>query len=201
MLRSITAVSATNSPLMRPQTVGALTGRVSVSTSRDSWVIKLQVEDETPERAERLAAVIMDRFIDQQNRQQMQRAEVALSFLSTNVTTARERLTAARAAESAFREEHSISSTDGENNIFTDTISQLTTSRSGVERQLNRQQTLLNKAANAMMELGQINRDAIVSAARERLLQLRESQVELGQKYLPKHPHAGNRCPANPGRG
>ena len=60
--------------------VGALTKRVSVSTSRDSWVIKLQVEDETPERAERLAAVIMDRFIDQQNRQQMQRAEVALSF-------------------------------------------------------------------------------------------------------------------------
>ena len=53
-----------------------------------------------------------------------------------------------------------------------------------------------------MMELGVINRDVIVSAARERLLQLRESQVELGQKYLLKaSPHAGNQCPANPGRG
>jgi capsular exopolysaccharide synthesis family protein len=39
-----------------------------------------------------------------------------------------------------------------------------------------------------MMELGVINRDPIVSTARGRLLELRELQVELGQKYLAKHP-------------
>ena len=89
---------------------------------------------------------VMDRFIDEQNRQQSQTASGALSFLSTQVAQARERLEAARKAESLFREEYSISSLDAENNIFTDAITQLSSAKIVIERQLSERQTLLRRA-------------------------------------------------------
>ncbi len=180
---------------------GVLAKRLKITTSRDSWVIDVAVRDETADGATTLLQAIIDAYLSQQVRLKGKQAESALTFLSTQVATARERLEQARTAEQEFRAKNGIIDADPEKNIAVARVQQLSQQRSELEASLaqamaavaqvddaRRSATTPNEQTDALLRINSINQDPQVVQQLAQLYDLQDKATLLGQKFLAKHP-------------
>lgn len=177
-----------------------LSERVRVTTSRDSYVIIVGLQDEHPREAERLLQALIDTYLETKLERRSERASGVLSWLSQGVLDSRRRLEAARAEELRFRAAHNILSTDADQNHHALRLRTLNDKRVLLEQELAQARALVqeldlalaaeNRPAQdeALLRMERINRHPVVLEQQQLLYRLRDQEVLLAQKYRPKHP-------------
>ena len=173
-----------------------LTKRVTVTTSRDSWVLTVTLRDESPDSATRGLQALVDAFLANQSDRQGDRSRGALTFLQDQVVDERARLDKARAEEQAFRDKNGILSTDPEANPAAKTLADLQGQRVHLEGDLARSSALLAQVdaavskgdPQALLRIEAISQHPVVVELQKALYDLRDRATQLAQKYKPKHP-------------
>lgn len=175
--------------------------RIEVTTSRDSWVIVVSLRDESPQRAEKALAALLDAFLVQQDKAQQSRSSGALSFLSRQVADARNRLDEARKREQEFRSTTGILSTDPDRNHLAQALESLTRHRTDIERlqaEVEARRDAVDRAMrisedqriqiHELLKLNAISGNPVVMKQQQDLYDLLPQRVVLAQKYKEKHP-------------
>ena len=173
-----------------------LAKRVSVATSRDSYVLTVTLRDESPDTATRGLQALVDAFLANQGDRQGDRSRGALTFLQDQVVAERARLDKARAEEQVYRDKHGILSTDPEENLAAKSLADLQGQRVHLEGELARSTALLaqvdsavaQKDPQALLRIEDISRHPVVVELQQSLYDLRDRSTQLAQKYKPKHP-------------
>ncbi len=173
-----------------------LTKRVTVATSRDSYVLTVTLRDESPDTATRGLQALVDSFLANQGDRQGDRSRGALTFLQDQVVAERARLDKARAEEQVFRDKHGILSTDPEENLAAKALADLQGQRVHLEGDLARSSALLAQVEaavakqdpQALLRIEEISRHPVVVELQKALYELRDRATQLTQKYKPKHP-------------
>jgi succinoglycan biosynthesis transport protein ExoP len=177
-----------------------LKDRIKVTTRRDSWVINVSLRDEDGERARFALECLLKAYAASQTEQKSDKANLALTFLSNQVATARERLEEARRREQAFRIEKAIISTDVDTNPVAQRLDLLNKERAALDQQLAESQAVLQQLGEArarpeaderiqaMLRIETVNRHPVVMEQQKLLYELNDKAVVLVQKYGEKHP-------------
>lgn len=174
--------------------------RIKVTTKRDSWVITVALRDESPDRAEAALISLLAAYAGTQTEQKSDKANLALSFLSSQVSTERERMEEARRQEQKFRVDKAIVSTDADTNPVAQRLDLLNQERAALDRQLAESQALLQQLGEANSKAGAeeriqgllrievVNRHPVVMEQQKLLYELQDKAVALAQKYGDRHP-------------
>jgi succinoglycan biosynthesis transport protein ExoP len=174
--------------------------RIKVTTKRDSWVITVALRDESAARAEAALASLLAAYAGTQTEQKSDKANLALSFLSSQVSTERERMEEARRQEQKFRVDQAIVSTDPEANPVAQRLDLLNQERAALDRQLAESQALLQQLGEAnakaaleeriqgLLRIEVVNRHPVVMEQQKLLYELQDKAVTLAQKYGERHP-------------
>ncbi len=177
-----------------------LKDRIKITTKRDSWVINIALRDESPKRAIQGLQSLLDAFAANQSEQKSDKANLALHFLSNQVSNARDKMEESRKREQNFQTEKAIVTSDQEKNPVAQRLELLNQERGALDKDLAESQALLQQldAADKFSESGpriqaqlrieSINRHPVVMEQQKLLYDLEDKEVLLGQKYLPKHP-------------
>ena len=180
--------------------VNLLRSRISVETNQFNWIINLSLVDSDPELAVAALDSLIRAHLDSERKRIEGRSRTILDFLRQAVAKAREDLERCRTEEAAFRRSNAILSTYPERNQLTFELESLNASRvslateliaSGATMQgLSASDALADPAARreALLRVPEIHSDALVMKLRQSMLELRNRQFVLSQKYKPEHP-------------
>ena len=180
--------------------VKVLKERVKVTTRRDSWMISVALRDEDPERARKALTALLDAYTANQTTQKSDRASGALTYLSSEVDTARTRLEEAQRKEHEFRREHSIVSGAAENSLVSQRIDLLNKERASLDQQMAESHALLQQFSDAdkaadvatrlkeLLRIEPVGRHPVVVEQQEQLYTAEDTGKALAQKYGERHP-------------
>ena len=177
-----------------------LKDRLKVTTKRESWVINIALRDENATRAQGALGLLLDAFAAEQSEHQSDKANLALRFLSNQVSNAHDRMDEARKREQAFQTEKAIVTSDQEKNPVAQRLELLNQEHGALDKDLAETQALLQQLddaehrpdldgrVHALLRIEAINRHPVVMEQQKLLYELLDKEVLLAQKYLPMHP-------------
>jgi polysaccharide biosynthesis transport protein len=180
--------------------IKVLRNRVKVTTRRDSWVITVALRDEDPERAKRALGALLAAYAANQAAQKTEKARDALSFLSTSVDNARDRLDEGRKREQDFRIAKGIVSTTVDSSPVTKRLDDLNKERTSLDQQLAEIQALLlqfeaNELITAAdqrllgyLRIKAVGQHEVVIEFQKQWYKAQDDAQALAQKYGDKHP-------------
>ena len=177
-----------------------LKDRLKVTTKRDSWVINITLRDELGARAESALRYLLDAYSAAQSEYQSDKANLALHFLSTQVSNAHDRMEEARRREQSFQTEKAIVTSDQEKNPVAQRLELLNQEHGALDKDLAESQALIQQVDDAersansdsrvqsLLRIEVVNRHPVVMEQQRLLYELLDKEVLLAQKYLPMHP-------------
>jgi polysaccharide biosynthesis transport protein len=182
--------------------VATLRDRITVTTSRDSYVIDVSLRDERGDMAQRALHRLIDNYLARKNIRRVERASGVLEWLNREIADTRTRLQRARDAERSFRDLHSILSIDPEGNRHAVRLTELDMKRVALEQELAGSHAVIQQIQAAMvaaeqseqdialLRIERINRHPVVVEQQQLLYELRDRFVLVKQKFLSEHPRA-----------
>ena len=195
-----TDVFAGNPAYIEGDAVALLRTRMKVSTDRESWVIKVVLRDETPERARAGLTAVTDAFLAVESQRIAGRTRGAVDFLTQQVEVAKTELERVRGSEKAFRVEHGIQSTAPDNNHISLRLNGMISQRIDLQRQLAAAQAQVDqieqasRLANpdqrrlALLKVPAVGSSSLVVEQQQQFYALAGLKEQLAQTYLAKHP-------------
>jgi len=180
--------------------IKVLKDRLKVTTKRDSWVINIALRDEVGERAEKALSSLLDAYSAAQSEHQSEKANLALHFLSTQVSNAHDRMEEARRRELSFQTEKAIVTSDQDKNPVAQRLELLNQEHGALDKDLAGTQALIQQLDDAergtnadtkvqsLLRIEEVNRHPVVMEQQKTLYELLDKEVLLAQKYLPQHP-------------
>ncbi|MBI5510225.1 MAG: polysaccharide biosynthesis tyrosine autokinase [Deltaproteobacteria bacterium] len=175
---------------------GYVLGKIQVVPVRDSRLVNIGIEDTDPERAALLANAVADAYEELNLDQKLGFTRSAVDWLSDQVQDLRAKLEASEKALYDFKKDNNIVSVSMEDrqNMDSQTMSQLNQALTLVltqRRALESKRKVIELARQSGLDADTLDA-AIASPLIQRLKQsysdLRQEQVELGQKYTEDHP-------------
>ena len=191
---------ASNPAYAEGDAAALLRSRLKVSTDRESWVIKVVLRDEDPERARAGLTAVTDAFLAAESQRIAGRTRGAVDFLGQQVELARTELERVRAAEKAFRVEHAIQSTSADNNHLSLRLNGMIAQRIDLQRQLAAAQAQVDQIEQAgrlaesdqrrlaLLKVPAVGGNSLVIEQQQQFYALTGLKEQLAQTYLAKHP-------------
>jgi succinoglycan biosynthesis transport protein ExoP len=185
-------------PTIEP--IKVLRDRLKVTTKRDSWVINIALRDENRARAESALQALLNAYSNAQSEQKSDKANLALHFLSNQVSNARERMDEARKREQLFQTDKAIITSDQEKNPVAQRLELINQERGALDKEIAENQALIHQLNDAshtsdsdarvqnLLRIEAINRHPVVMEQQKLLYELQDKEVLLSQKYGPMHP-------------
>jgi capsular exopolysaccharide synthesis family protein len=174
---------------------GILGSKVHVSLRRETRLIDIVAEDESPERARGIAAAVAQVYLRQTFEQQFKNSSQATQFLQEEAQKLKKKLEAAEQQLQTYKEQHNAVSLEDSQNIITAKLKNLNdraidakNTRIRLESDI---ETLRKIPANDTARLLQIPSVAAipeVSESRALVLRAEADLAGLQKRYLPLHP-------------
>jgi len=179
--------------------LSVLNKRIKVVTSKDSWIINLSLRDEDSDRAKSGLQTLLDGFLAKQIERASNRAKLALTFMSQSVAEQQNRVEEIRNKVQAFRSDRNVLGSDPDHNYLSDRLDALDTEQVDLDRQVAASKSVLDQFSaidhqdkdsylQAMLRIDDIASNPTVLDEERQLNDLLDQQIQLGQKYLDRHP-------------
>ena len=195
-----TGVFADNPTYAEGDAVALLRTRMKVSTDRESWVIKIVLRDEEPERARAGLTAVTDAFLAVESQRIAGRTRGAVEFLGQQVEMAKTELERVRGSEKAFRVEHGIQSIAPDGNHIALRLNGMIAQRIDLQRQLAAAQAQVDQIEQAgrladpdqrrlaLLKVPAVGSSSLVVEQQQQFYALTGLREQLAQTYLAKHP-------------
>lgn len=180
--------------------VWLLRSRADFETDRSSLVIRISVNDESPERARRLLSGIIDVYRQRQADEQTTRDTQALDMLQQQIQQLEDTLVTSRRESSEIRRENNIVLADPDDNHITERLNELGRSVLQREQEISAHDAVAalvvetdqieddDRRISALLEIERILANPRVSDALAALEEAEDEYGALAAQLLPRHP-------------
>lgn len=180
--------------------VEVLRERLSVTTSRDSWDLRISLRDEVPQRAEAGLQAILDAYQSRHLRAEQERADSAITFLADQVAESERGMVQARDAQQTYQRTRGLVVLEAERSMPAQRLQALNSKRVVIGQQIASLEILVaqinsidaipdqEQRLEKLLTLDLVNRHPTVMEQQKLLYQLRTQEALAREKYLDKHP-------------
>ncbi|RMD69473.1 MAG: hypothetical protein D6819_06880, partial [Gammaproteobacteria bacterium] len=177
---------------LKQRAMGMVMGGLTVSSVRDSQLVKISFDSPDPELSARIANTVADAYIESQFEARLQMAKKAVAWLKGRLENLRQKVEASEKALQAYREKEGLVDVSGVRTLTSSQIEDVATRLAQARSKRLQLENLLRQLKSGSAE----NLDAHPSLLSDPLIQqLKASEAEaerklseLSKRYGPKHP-------------
>jgi len=174
---------------------GLLAGKVHVSLRRETRLIDIVAEDQSPQRARDIAAAVVQAYLRQTFEQQFKTSRQATQFLQEEAQKLKKKLEASEQQLQTYKEQHNAISLEDSQNIITAKLKDLNTraidaknNRIRLESDIEALRKIPANDTERMLQIGSVAAIPEVSESRGLVLKAEADLAALQKRYLPLHP-------------
>ncbi len=176
-------------------TVDNFWAAVSVSPLRKTQLVKVSVESESPELAQRASDAMAKAYIDSQLEAKIGMTQQAASWLQERLGGLKARLDESERRLQEYREANNLIDVEGVDTLVSKQLDEITerlveasSRRLEAETAYNQLQSLGDRSYDSLSSLPQILNNPLVAVLRQNETQAELKVSELSKRYGPKHP-------------
>jgi polysaccharide biosynthesis transport protein len=174
---------------------GILGDKVHVSLRRETRLIDVVAEDESPERARDIAAAVVQTYLRQTFEQQFKNSSQATQFLQEEAQKLKKKLEAAEQQLQTYKEQHNAVSLEDSQNIITAKLKDLNSraidaknTRIRLESDIETLRKIPVNDTERLLQIPSVAAIPEVSESRALVLKAEAELAALQKRYLPLHP-------------
>ena len=174
--------------------VGALKNNMDISLRKGTRLIDVAVEDEIPERAQKLATILINEYVGQSIQSRAEAANSANQFLATELKRLADELSASELALQQYKDERQAVSLEEKQNIVTEKLKdlnmRLTQAKSErIRLENDRGQVELFKGnPEKLLSIPSVANQRSIGDIRGQVSMAAAEVANISQRYRPKHP-------------
>lgn len=186
---------ANGKPYSEIQLADRLAAKVSVQLRRGTRLVELEVEDQDPEKAQKIATSFIREFLRENFDQKIALSRVANEFLQEEAEKLKKKLEDSERKLQAYKEENKAVSLEDRQNIIVEKLRDLNTKvtdakskRLQLEADIEQLKRVEKGNLDELLSINSVSQLPQVALIREQLVASEVELAGLKERYLPKHP-------------
>jgi len=182
-------------PYSEIQLADRLDSKVSVQLLRGTRLVELDVEDQSPEMAQKIASSFIREFLRENFDQKIALSRVANEFLQDEAQKLKTKLEESERKLQAYKEENKAVSLEERQNIIVEKLRDLNTKvtdakgkRLQLEADIEQLKRIDKANIDELLAINSVSQLPQVALLREQLVAAEVELAGLKERYLPKHP-------------
>lgn len=202
-IRSMLPFLAKETPVLTPeeaealklqQVTDAFAGRLTISPVRNTQLVKITFESESPQLAAKVANTVADVYINSHLEAKLEMTQQATTWLNSRLDDLRLKLEASESKLQAFQEQEGLVDVEGVRGLAAQELNEITEQLLTARKELKQAASIreLVSASNtdivALASLPEVLNHNVIANVKQAEVEASRKVSELSRRYGPKHP-------------
>ncbi|SEA33881.1 GumC family protein [Microbulbifer marinus] len=172
----------------------AVSANLTVSPVRNTQLVKITFESESPELAAQVANTVAEVFIESHLEAKLEMTQQATSWLNSRLDGLRVKLEASEAELQAFQESEGLVDVKGVQGLAAQELNEITTQLMQARKEVKQAESIYQLVQtrgndiNALANLPEVLNHQVIQNVKQAEIEAQRKVSELARRYGPKHP-------------